>query len=170
MGKNVLAEEWGPIKIHLKRYFKTVVAGNIALEKIPLACKIPSCTVKCSWDICNGQVANAVIPSNGVSKLLSKLQKGKVFGHKWKYWYSEKAKLIYDFIIFLLFATLATVFHNLIKIPIDLKEPFLYWSFNRFITEGLFSVGALFFFFKALLKDIKYWSEDIHKFIRSFIE
>jgi len=132
--------------------------------------KFPSSTVKCSWDIYNGKVINAVIPSNGFNRLLSKLQKGKIFGYKWKYLYSEKAKLIFDLIISLLFAIIAIVFHNLIKVPVDLKEPLFYWSFNRIITEGLFGSGSVFFLLKAILKDIKYWSEDIHKFIRYFIE
>ena len=166
-GKNVFAEEWGPIKIHLKRYFKIVVADSSALEKIPLVGKFPSSTVKCSWDICNGKVINAVIPSNGFNRLLSKLQKGKIFGYKWKYFYSEKARLIYDFIICLLFAMLAIVSHNLIKIPVGSKEPLFYWPFNRFITEGL-SLVSLFFFCKALFKDVKYWSKDIYEFIKYF--
>ena len=169
-GKNVFAEEWGPIKIHLKRYFKIVVADNDVLEKIPLVGKFPSITVKCSWDICNGKVINAVIPSNGFNRLLSKLQKGKIFGYKLKYLYSEKAKSIYDLIISLLFAIIATVFHNLIKVPVDSKEPLFYWSFNRIITEGLFIGGSICFLYKALFKDIKYWSKDIYKFIRYIIK
>ena len=169
-GKNVFAEEWGPIKIHLKRYFKIVVADNDVLEKIPLVGKFPSSTVKCSWDICNGKVINAVIPSNGFNRLLSKLQKGKILGYKLKYLYSEKAKSIYDLIISLLFAIIATVFHNLIKVPVDSKEPLFYWSFNRIITEGLFIGGSIYFLYKALFKDIKYWSKDIYELIRYIIK
>jgi len=169
-GKNVFAEEWGPIKIHLKRYFKIIVADNDSLEEIPLVGKFPSNTVKCSWDIYNGKVINAVIPSNGFNKLLSKLQKGKIFGYKWKYLYSEKAKLIYDLIISLLSAIMATVLHNLIKVPVDLKEPLFYWPFNRIITEGLFIGGSIYFLYKALFKDIKYWLKDIYKLIRYIIE
>ncbi|MBA7591113.1 hypothetical protein ES708_33264 [subsurface metagenome] len=84
-GKNIHAKKWWPIEIHLKSFFKkTVVANSNAIEKIPLVSNCPASTVKCSWDICNVQVINAVIPNDGVNKLISKLEEGKIFGYKWK--------------------------------------------------------------------------------------
>jgi len=167
-GKNIHAKKWWPIKIHLKSFFKkTVVTNNNALGKIPLVSGCPSSTVKCSWDICHGQVINAVIPSDGVNKLISKLEKGKIFGYKWKYFYSEKARFIIDLILSILFAMIGTILHNVTKVPADLEEPLLYLPFRRIIINGIF-IGSSVFLAKALFVDIKHWSKKVYRFFENF--
>jgi len=167
-GKNIHAKKWWPIEIHLKSFFKkTVVTNNNVLEKIPLVSGCPSSTVKCSWDICNGQVINAVIPNDGVNKLISKLEEGKIFGYKWKYLYSEKARFIIDLILSILFAMIGTILHNVTKVPADLEEPLLYLPFRRIIINGIF-IGSGGFLAKALFVDIKHWSKKVYRFFENF--
>jgi len=167
-GKNIHAKKYWPIEIHLKSFFKkTVVTNNKVLEKIPLVSGCPSSTVKCTWDISNGQVINAVIPNDGVNKLISKLEEGKIFGCKWKYFYSEKARFIIDLILSILFAIIGTILHNITKVPADLEEPLLYLPFKRIIINGIF-IGSSVFLAKALFVDIKHWSKKVYRFFENF--
>ena len=165
-GKNVHIERW-PIEIHLKNLFRTIKANSNTIEKIPLVNNCPVNTVTCSWDICNGQVVNAVIPNDGVHKLISKLQEGKIFGCKWKFLYSGKAKFIIDFLFFIVLAAIATFLHNITKVPPGSEEPLLYLPFRRIIINGIF-IGSGVFLAKALFGDIKYWSKKVYKFIENF--
>ena len=163
-GKNIHAEKWWPIEIHLKSFFKTVIANSNASEKIPLVNNCPVNTVTSSWDIYNGQVINAVIPNDGVHKLISKLEGGKIFGRKWKFLYSGKVRFIIDFIFSIGLAAIATFLHNIVKIPPGSEEPLLYFPFNAIVIVGLLG-GSVFFLGKALFVDIKYWSEKISQII-----
>jgi len=166
-GKNIHAKKWWPIEIHLKSLFKTVIANRNTIEKIPLVNNCPANTVMCSWDVYNGQVINAVIPNDGVHKLISKLEEGKIFGHKWKFLYSGKARSIIDFISFIVLAAIATFLHNITKVPLGSEEPLLYLPFNRIIIDGFFT-GSIFFLAKVFFIDIKHWSKGIYKFIKDF--
>jgi hypothetical protein len=163
-GKNIHAKKWWPIAIHLKSIFKTVVANSDTIEKIPLVNNCPVNAVTCSWDICNGQVINAVIPNDGVNKLISKLQEGKILGYKWKYLYSGKVRSIIDFISFIVFAAIATFLHYITKVPPGSEEPLLYLPFNTIIINGLFGVSG-FFLWKALFVDIKHWRKNFYQII-----
>jgi len=163
-GKNVHIERW-PIEIHLKNLFRTIKANSNTIEKIPLVNNCPVNTVTCSWDICNGQVVNAVIPNDGVHKLISKLQEGKIFGCKWKFLYSGKAKFIIDFLFFIVLAAIAAFLHNITKVPPGSEEPLLYLIVNV-IKIYLVLPGSIFFLGKAFLVDIKYWSEGFYKIIK----
>jgi len=163
-GKNVNTKKWWPIEIHLKSSLKSFVANSNTIEKIPLVNYCPVNTVKCSWDICDRQVVNAVIPSNGVHKLISKLEEGKIFGYKWKLLYSGKVRSIIDFISFFVIAALATFLHNITKVPAGSEEPILYLPFNTIIINGLFGASG-FFLFKALFMDIKHWWKNFFQFI-----
>jgi len=167
-GKNIQAKKWWPIEIHFRSFFKkSVVANSNAIEKIPLVSNCPASTVKCSWDICNGQVINAVIPNDGVNKLISKLEEGKIFGCKWKYFYSGKEKFIIDFMLSILFAMIGTILHSVTKAPADLEEPLLYFPFRSIIINGIF-IGSSFFLAKALFVDIKHWSKRFYNIIEYF--
>jgi len=168
-GKNIHAKKWWPIEIHLKSLFKTVIANRNTIEKIPLVNNCLANTVMCSWDVYNGQVINTVIPDDGVCKLISKLEEGKIFGHKWKFLYLGKARSIIDFISFIVLAAIATLLHNITKVPLGSEEPLLYLPFNRIIIDGLF-IGSIFFLGRALFVDIKYWFKNIYSFIKNFKE
>jgi len=164
-GKNIYAKKWFLVEIHLKSLFKTVVANRNAIEKIPLVNNCPDSTVKCSWDVCNGQVINAVIPSKGINKLISKLKEGKIFGCKWKFLYSGKAKLIIDLLFFIVLAAIATFLHIITKVPPGSEEPLSYLIVNV-IKAYLVLPGSIFFLGKVFLVDIKYWSKGFYKIIK----
>jgi len=170
-GKNIHAKKWWPIEIHLKSLFKTVIANRNTIEKIPLVNNCPANTVMCSWDVYNGQVINAVIPNDGVHKLILKLEEGKIFGYKykWKYLYSGKARSIIDLILSILLAAIATFFRNITKVPPGSEEPLLNLPFNTIIIGGLFT-GSIFFLGKVFLVDIKYWSKGFYKIIKDLIK
>ncbi|PKP60577.1 hypothetical protein CVT91_04890 [Candidatus Atribacteria bacterium HGW-Atribacteria-1] len=169
-GKNIHAIKFWPIEIHLKSFFKkTVVTNNKVLEKIPLVSGCPSSTVKCTWDISNGQVINAVIPNNGVNKLISKLEEGKIFGYKWKYLYSEKAKIIYDSLFFFILVTLAAYSLRITHSLGDKQDSSILLYYLTLFTDFVLIGGAGFFFIKAI-KDIKYWSKELYSIIKYFKE
>jgi hypothetical protein len=132
-GKNIHAKKWWPIEIHLKSLFKTVIANRNTIEKIPLVNNCPANTVMCSWDVYNGQVINTVIPNDGVHKLISKLERGKIFGYKWKFLYLGKVRFFIDFIFSIVLAAVATFLHNITKVPPGSEEPLLYLPFNAII-------------------------------------
>jgi hypothetical protein len=166
-GKNIHAKKWWPIEIHLQSLFKTVIANRNTIEKIPLVNNCPANTVMCSWDVYNGQVINAVIPNDGVHKLISKLEEGKIFGHKWKFLYLGKAKFIIDLVFSIVLAVIANFLHNITNVPPGSEEPLLYLPFNTIVIGGLLG-GSAFFLGKALFVDIKYWSEKISQIIEVF--
>jgi len=138
-----------PLDIYCRRYIgKEYRTSQKSLFKIPLSNLFPSSKSKCSWDMANNEIYNLVIPNERISKLVSKLTKGKIFGHyNFKYIYSEKAKLMWD-IVFILVLSL---------------------SF-RFISHGVLmklicGPGITFFLGKIFARDIKYWSISINRVI-----
>ena len=159
-GKNTHTKKWWP-KIHLESSFKkTFMTNSNALEKIPLVSGCPSSTVKCSWDICNGQVINAVIPDNGINRLISKLQKGKIFGYKWKYLYSEKVKIIYDFLFFFVLAILAA-YSLRITNSLGEKQELSILLYLLIVFTDIVLIGGAGIFFIKIINDIKYWFKDL---------
>jgi len=155
-----------PIKIHLKSFFrKTNTTTHNSLEKIPLVSNCPTSSIKCSWDIYNSQVVNTVIPSNGIYKLITELKGVKIFGYK--YFYSEKAKIIYDAIFSFIFMTLAA--YSLLKTGsiTDKQESNILLYYLIIITDIVFIGGAGIFLAKAI-NDLKYWSKELDSIIKHF--
>ena len=141
------------------------ITTHNSLEKIPLVSSCPTGSVKCSWDIYNSQVVTTVIPSNGIYKLITELKGVKIFGYK--YFYSEKAKIIYDGIFSFIFMTLAA--YSLLKTGsiTDKQESNILLYYLIIITDIVFIGGAATFLIKVV-NDLKYWSKKLDSFIKHF--
>ncbi len=135
-----------PWNICCRRYIgKEYQTSERSLSKIPLSNLFPSSKSKCSWDIDNNEIYNLVIPNERISKLISKLTKGKIFGYKFKYIYSEKAKLIWDIVLIVILSLL--------------------FSFDGWLMKLTCGAGIIFFLGKIFTRDIKYWSIKINRVI-----
>ena len=135
-----------PLDIYCRRYIRREYqTSEKSLFKIPLSNLFPSSKSKCSWDMDNNEIYNLVIPNERISKLISKLTKGKIFGYKFKYIYSEKAKLIWDIVLIVILSLLFNSYGGLIKL--------------------VCGAGVLFFLGKILARDIKYWSINIGQLV-----
>ncbi len=135
-----------PWDIYCRRYIRRECqTSERSLFKIPLSNLFPSSKSKCSWDMVNNEIHNLVIPNERISKLISKLTKGKIFGYKFKYIYSEKAKLIWDIVLIVTLSLLFNSYGDLIKL--------------------VCGAGVLFFLGKIFVRDIKYWSINIDQLV-----
>jgi len=135
-----------PLDIYCKRYIRRKYQTSPkSLFKIPLSNLFPSSKSKCSWDMDNNEIYNLVIPNERISKLLSKLTKGEIFGYNFKYIYSEKAKLLLDIVSIGLLSLLFISYGVWIKL--------------------VCGAGVLFFIRKIITRDIKYWSPNINRVI-----
>ena len=71
--------------------------------------------------------------------------------------------MFYDFMLSAIFAFIATIFHNVLKVPEGSKESLFHWPLDKIIIEGIFIVGIVFFLCKGLFIDIKYWSPKLFR-------
>ncbi len=135
-----------PWDIYCRRYIgKEYQTSERSLFKIPLSNLFPYSKSKCSWDMDNNEIYNLVIPNERISKLISRLTKGKIFGYKFKYIYSEKAKLIWDIVLIVILSLLFSSDGGLMKL--------------------ICGSGIIFFLGKIFIRDIKYWSININRVI-----
>ena len=107
----------------------------------------------------NGNIYNLVVPNERINKVISLLKKGKVFGFKITYLYSEKAKVFWDIGLIFLMLVFTVVLDK------------LYDTSTRTIIKGIylggktiFECGFLFFVAK-LFYDIRYWSNKLYRII-----
>ena len=158
-GHRTKLDRWPP-KIYCKRLVRSKYeATEKALSKIPLSNQFPSSGSKCSWDMLNGNIYNLVVPNERINKVISLFTKGKVFGFKITYLYSEKAKVFWDIGLIFLMLVFTVVLDKLYDTSARTIIKGIYFG-GKTIFEG----GFLFFVVK-LFYDIRYWSNKLYKII-----
>jgi len=138
--------EWPPI-IYLKGFSgRRIKSMKESLDKVPLSNLFPTTKSKCSWDDNNKEVLNLVIPDDRINLLIKKLTEGKLFGYKIKYLYSEKAKIVWDVALLIIFVI-------------------FFFKVDNKLSDILLGAGIIFLVGKIIIIDIKFWSNKISKII-----
>jgi hypothetical protein len=121
--------KWPPdiyYRLALRQRHRTTQSSTY---KIPLTNLFPSSKSKCSWDMMGNDVANIVVPNERIKKLIGMLSKGKFFGKRIDYIYSEKMKVVWDacmisLLMFLFF-----------RVPLKINE--IYYQHPTNLTTGM---------------------------------
>lgn len=147
---SILTREW-PQYLLCKSFISRKYKASInTLDKLPLTNRVPTISKsKSSWDISDDIVRNLVIPSERFNKLISRLKKGKMFGRKITFLYSERAKLIWDCFLILIFFGIAVFLYN--------KNT----SSAVFEVVKAISIAGIIALIVKSLKDSKYWSQNL---------
>ena len=158
-GQRTKIKRWPPHIYCRRLWINLYKTADKSLFKIPLSNLFPSSKSPCSWDLHKGIIHNLVIPNERINKLTSMLKKGKLFGLKIAYIYSEKTKLLWD-ICFALVLSGIVVFIFGVAENVDN----IFAKSMCYLSDLIFGAGVLFFVTK-ILKDIKYWSNTIYRII-----
>lgn len=158
-GKRTKIKRWPPHIYCRRLWVKLHKTVDKSLFKIPLSNLFPSSKSTCSWDLYKGTIHNLVIPNERINKLTLRLKKGKLFGLKITYIYSEKTKLLWDICLVFVLSIIVVFILSLTENVDTIVAKTFYWLLNFILCYGI-----LFFLIK-IFKDIKYWSGDLYKII-----